>query len=392
VTSEPGPPSLRLLVVDDDEVDRMAVVRNLGSAGMPADFTEAEDLKTALETIRDDPPDCVFLDFNLPDGTALDMLREVRGAGVRVPIVILTGQGDEQLAVDLMKAGASDYLPKNTLSADRLAQSLRYVMRVYRAETTARAAEESREAAIAARSRFYAAMSHELRTPINAILGYNDLLLSSIYGELAPKQRHGVERAQKAARHLLELVNDALDLSKLELGKLELQLEPVSIPALVEDLFATIRPLAADHHCELAFEVTDCPRPILTDSRRVRQILLNLLSNAIKYGENQPVHVHCSALPDGGVRVEVRDRGEGIANEDLTRVFEEFVQLHHSKHGGTGLGLSISKRLAELLHGRLEVESSIGEGSTFRLVLPPEPPATMLEAQAEEASLRPRIQ
>ncbi len=373
VSSSPEQAPLRLLVVDDDLVDRMTVVRGLRSEGVRAEFAEAEDRRSAVEMLHQEPFDCVFLDFNLPDGNGLQMLREVRGAGIRIPIVMLTGQGDEQLAVELMKAGASDYLPKNVMSPERLAQSLRSVLRVYSAEMKVRALEEAREAALAARSRFYAAMSHELRTPINAILGYNDLLLASVYGPLTEAQTASLERAQRAVRHLLELVNDVLDLSKLEAGKMELHMEEVSVPALIEDLFATIRPLAMEHGCELGFAVEECPEAIVTDPRRVRQILLNLLSNAIKYGAGDPVRVRCTGTAEGGVMVEVTDQGRGIPAEDLTRIFEEFVQLRETREGGTGLGLPISKRLAELLQGRLEAESQVGEGSTFRLILPPAP-------------------
>ena len=227
------------------------------------------------------------------------------------------------------------------------------------------------EKAITARSRFYASMSHELRTPINAILGYNTLLLDHIYGPLNEKQTQGVRRAHKAAKHLLELVNDVLDLSKIEAGKIELQLQPVPFPTLIEDLFVTVRPLADERRSELSLVVEGEPRKIVSDPRRVRQILLNLLSNAIKFGNGNPIRVVYSALEDGGVQVDVVDRGVGIAPEDIPKIFDEFVQLQKTHNEqGTGLGLPISSRLATLLNGRLEVESVPGEGSTFRLALP----------------------
>ena len=228
------------------------------------------------------------------------------------------------------------------------------------------------ETAMGARSRFYASMSHELRTPINAIMGYNDLLLATVYGPLSESQAEGIERSQKAARHLLELVNDVLDLSKIEAGKLELKTEEVSIAALVHDLFTTIRPLAEERGCALSFAGERCARRIITDPRRVRQILLNLLSNAIKFGEGKPVEVDCTEEEDGSVAVEVRDQGRGIAPADVAKVFEEFVQLDGHQQQGTGLGLPISQRLAALLGGSLTVKSVEGEGSTFRLLLPAE--------------------
>jgi len=228
------------------------------------------------------------------------------------------------------------------------------------------------EQAMGVRNRFYASMSHELRTPINAVIGYSTLLIDNIYGPLNDKQREGLQRTLKAARHLLELVNDVLDLSKIEAGKIELALQPVNIELLIEDLFVTVRPLADEHGCQLSFEHPPDSLTISTDPRRVRQILLNLLSNAIKFGRRKPIEVQATPTEGGGVIISVIDHGEGISEEDKARVFEEFVQVSPTQQPGTGLGLPISRRLATLLDGSLEMESVLGEGSTFRLILPRE--------------------
>ena len=231
--------------------------------------------------------------------------------------------------------------------------------------------QEELERAMTARNRFYASMSHELRTPINAIIGYNTLLLDGIYGPLNEKQTHGLQRTHKAANHLLELVNDVLDLSKIEAGKIELTLQPVSFPATIEDLFVTVRPLADEHHTPLELQVDGGSKAIISDPRRVRQILLNLLSNAIKFGGGKPILVHLVLGGADHIEVAVTDQGEGIERDDLPRIFDEFVQLSNSQQlGGTGLGLPISKRLATLLGGELQVTSERGKGSTFRLRLP----------------------
>ncbi|MBD0319829.1 MAG: response regulator [Gemmatimonadetes bacterium] len=244
------------------------------------------------------------------------------------------------------------------------------------------------EAAMSARSRFYASMSHELRTPINAILGYSSLLLDNIYGELNEQQSRGIERANKAARHLLELVNDILDLSKIEAGKVDLEIQTATFPDVIQDLFITVRPLADEHGSELALDPCPDPVTVVTDARRVRQILLNLLSNAIKFGEGKPITVLCRARDEGGVMVSVIDRGRGIPEEDRDKIFDEFVQLQQpDPQQGTGLGLPISRRLAELLEGSLVVESRVGEGSTFTLSLPAkvQPPPAMREDPFESA-------
>ncbi len=240
------------------------------------------------------------------------------------------------------------------------------------------------EQAMGVRNRFYASMSHELRTPINAVIGYSTLLIDNIYGPLNEKQREGLQRTLKAARHLLELVNDVLDLSKIEAGKIELALQPVNVATLIEDLFVTVRPLADEYGSQLSFKQPPQPVTITTDPRRVRQILLNLLSNAIKFGKKQPIAVECDPMDEGGVSISVIDKGEGISEEDKARVFEEFVQVSPTQQPGTGLGLPISRRLASLLDGSLEMESVLGEGSTFRLLLPPE--ATPRTIDVEELS------
>jgi PAS domain S-box-containing protein len=232
--------------------------------------------------------------------------------------------------------------------------------------------QQDLERAMTARSRFYASMSHELRTPINAVLGYSTLLLENIYGPLNEKQREGIERTHKAAKHLLELVNDVLDLSKIEAGKIDLRLQPVSFPSLIEDLFVTVRPLADQYGSSLKIEHTGDSIRIVSDPRRVRQILLNLLSNAIKFGRGKPIRVALTRREDAGVNVDVIDEGEGIPAEDQERIFQEFVQLGKTQlTEGTGLGLPISRRLAELLRGSLTLDSQPGRGSTFRLSLPP---------------------
>ncbi len=239
------------------------------------------------------------------------------------------------------------------------------------------------EQAMGARNRFYASMSHELRTPINAVIGYSTIMLDNIYGPLNAKQKEGLQRTLKAARHLLELVNDVLDLSKIEAGKIELTLQPVLFPSLIEDLFVTVRPLADEYGSTLSLSMEGESFSIVSDPRRVRQILLNLLSNAIKFGEGKPIRVMCGQNENKGVEIEVIDQGVGIAPEDIARIFEEFVQVTESKQPGTGLGLPISRRLAQLLDGTLTVCSTPGEGSSFRLVLP----ASLEDDMASTAAL-----
>jgi len=231
-------------------------------------------------------------------------------------------------------------------------------------------AEHEREAARQSRDRFYAMASHELRTPVSTVMLYNDLLLGGMYEPLTEQQQEAVERAQGSARHLLDLINDLLDLSKLEAGRLDARSDELDAAALVEEVVAELTPLAADYGSTLVLEPAPGPVMVMGDGKRIRQILLNLLSNAVKFGAGRPVEVRCAAGGDGGVTISVADQGPGIAPGDLPRIWEDFVQLGDGDDAGTGLGLPIARRLAELLGGSLTAESTPGAGSTFRLRLP----------------------
>jgi signal transduction histidine kinase len=222
------------------------------------------------------------------------------------------------------------------------------------------------------KSQFLANMSHELRTPLNAILGYTELILDQIYGEVPEKIRDVLDRVQQSGRHLLSLINDVLDISKMEAGQLVLSLHDYSIEEIVQTVITAVEALAAEKH--LALKVTLPPDLPLGkgDERRIAQVLLNLVGNAIKFTEAGEVRVQVAAA-DGTFTVAVADTGPGISDEDQQKIFEEFQQADSSitrQKGGTGLGLSIAKRIVEMHGGRLWVESRLGAGSTFRFALP----------------------
>jgi signal transduction histidine kinase len=238
-----------------------------------------------------------------------------------------------------------------------------------------------------AKERFFASMSHELRTPLNAILGYQSLLLDEVGGPVPEGQLAFLERAHRATENLLHLVNDVLDLSKLEAGKMELVVQPVSLREVVEDAYASVAPLADRKGLRVTIPPPGALPAWRTDADRMRQILVNLFSNAVKFTEDGEVTVSVSAgdadgAPSGDGRgprwleVRVTDTGPGIAPENRERIFHEFEQVvGPAGRGGTGLGLPISRKLARLLGGDLVVESTLGRGSTFVLRLPDHAPA-----------------
>jgi signal transduction histidine kinase len=241
--------------------------------------------------------------------------------------------------------------------------------------------EKSRQLAEASqhKSQFLANMSHELRTPLNAILGYAELMLDSIYGEPTEKMRTVLERLQSNGRHLLGLINDVLDLSKIEAGQLTLSLNDYSLGDMVHGVVSAVEPLAAEKRLAFTAQVAPDLPSGHGDERRLSQVLLNLVGNAIKFTDKGEVAIRAS-VTNGAFTVAVRDTGPGIPAVDQAKIFEEFQQADSSitrKKGGTGLGLSIAKRIIEMHGGRIWVESEPGKGSTFYFTLP-----VRVEAQA----------
>jgi signal transduction histidine kinase len=234
--------------------------------------------------------------------------------------------------------------------------------------------EKGRQLAIASqhKSQFLANMSHELRTPLNAILGYTELLLDGLYGKLGDKAQGVLERVQSNGKHLLGLINDVLDLAKIEAGQLTLMIADYSVGAIVQSVVAATESLAKSKELELKADVAPAMPLGRGDERRLTQVLLNLVGNAIKFTETGSVTVTARAR-DGMFKLAVRDTGPGIAEDDQARIFEEFQQVDNSstrKKGGTGLGLAISKRIVEMHGGTISVESQLGAGATFRIDLP----------------------
>jgi len=234
--------------------------------------------------------------------------------------------------------------------------------------------EKSRQVEEASKhkSQFLANMSHELRTPLNAILGYTELVLDGIYGDPPEKMHNVLERIQTNGKHLLGLINDVLDLSKIEAGQLVLTLNEYSIKDMMQGVYVAIEPLAGNKKLSFKLEVpSDLPRAH-GDERRLSQVLLNLVGNAIKFTDTGEVAMKASSI-NGSYTIAVKDTGPGIAEADQAKIFEEFQQsesTHTKAKGGTGLGLAIAKRIVEMHGGRLWVESQLGSGSTFFFTVP----------------------
>jgi signal transduction histidine kinase len=234
-------------------------------------------------------------------------------------------------------------------------------------ETSRQLAEASQH-----KSQFLANMSHELRTPLNAILGYTELIVDGIYGEAPQKARDVLKRVESNGRHLLRLINDVLDLSKIEAGQLKLSLADYSIKDVVYNVVSAVEPLATKKQLKFKVDVAPDMPTGHGDEQKLTQVLLNLTGNAIKFTDAGEVAINVAAA-NGAFSVAIKDTGPGISATDQAKLFQQFQQADNSitkSKGGTGLGLAISKRIIELHGGSISVQSSVGRGSTFAFTLP----------------------
>ncbi len=294
-------------------------------------------------------------------------------AGYRALLVAPLLRPREIIGLLVVRRREPGSFPKGTVELLKTfaAQS---VLAIQNARLFSEIGEKSRQLEIESRhkSQFLANMSHELRTPLNAIVGYTELILDNIYGEPSARMHQVLERVQTNGRHLLGLINDVLDLAKIEAGQLTLSLADYSMKEMVHGVIIAVEPLAAAKH--LAFK-SDLPEQLPTgrgDERRIAQVLLNLVGNAIKFTDAGEVAIK-AFVANGSFTVAVSDSGPGISATDQVKIFDEFQQADNSStknKGGTGLGLSIAKRIIEMHKGRIWVESELGKGSTFFFSLP----------------------
>jgi signal transduction histidine kinase len=542
-------PQVRILVVDDDDVDRMAVRRSLRASGIDADVVEVGDARAALESLRARRFDCALFDFRMPGSDGLELLRQVRAEGVQTPVIMLTGFGDEQTAVDLMKAGAADYLPKNSLTPDRLAQSLRAVLRLHQAEVEAGRAEtqlrsyaeqlrelaqaaieinsnlsvdamlqltteharrifgarraetrlepagmtgvaaaatgsgtdgariwhageevatltswtdvtrelkgftmealmaaaqaeaeqgrvsrlsapllarsgrsfgvielwgkkqgeftesdhailtqlaqmcsvalqnarlyKSAQDATRARDDLVAIVSHDLRNPVHTIhMAASFLLETAPPTDRRLTSRRQLEVIQRAATRANRLIQDLLDVARIQAGGLVVDTNPVNAASLVQEAIDSATPLAGAAGLQLRRAVEETAPDVLCDRDRILQVLANLIGNAIKFtprggdiavGARQhsaAVETPESVAPFNEARFWIQDTGPGIPAENIPHVFDRYWQARSTAKLGTGLGLSIAKGIVEAHGGRIWVESELGKGACFAFTLP----------------------
>ena len=324
-------------------------------------------------------------DFTISSALARreQMKLHIPETGVELPVEVVSGKilnrRGEPLAIvsvlhDLTEQAENERLYEELKTFSSQLEERIQAATADLAEQNTRLQWQSRELEKANRlkSEFLASMSHELRTPINALIGYASLMLDRIYGDLTPRQEEGLNRIQGAAQHLLALINDILDLAKIEAGRMPLHLDDVTLGDVMNEISQQIEPMVKKRQLSLNVEMPSSDITLHTDRTKVKQILLNLLSNAVKFTHHGGIWVTVSK-DEEDLRFDVRDTGIGIRDGDLASIWEDFRQVDQSRtreFGGTGLGLSITRKLVDALGGHVFAQSVYGKGSTFTVVLP----------------------
>lgn len=384
VSVRPVEQRVNVLVVDDDPA-----FRNLCRLYLQDDsrigyhVLEAASGADAMGICGAEPLDCLLIDYNLPDASGTTLLRELRNlCGPLTPMILLTGLGSEDIAIEAMHAGAADYIPKDRISEESLTRAISNAVERSR---LMRSIDDRNQRLVRANDelqrkndqiqRFYHAVSHEIKTPLTAAREFLSLVADGVYGEVSGEQSEALGLAMESCDQIAAHFNELIEVTRLDTGKLRLEKAPCDPKRLVMLSIASVRSAAAAKGVEIEERIADDLPQIVVDGSRIIQVLSNLLNNAEKFTEPGGTITVFAERDEqfDTIVLGVRDTGCGIAPDHLPRIFDRLYQVSNQSEAftrGLGLGLSIAREIISLHGGDLLVESEVGKGSTFRVRLP----------------------
>lgn len=371
---------IRVLLVEDDEDDYILtrdLLSEINNKKFTLDWVESYD--AAMERLSSYDYEICLFDYRLGMHSGLELLRDARAAGYTIPMILLTGQGDQEVDIEAMRGGAADYLIKGQIDASLLERSIRYALEQYRIEEERaqhireQERREQAETANRAKDEFLAMVSHELRTPLNAIIGWTNILKIDKSNEKTIAR--AVEAIERSAKLQAQLIEDLLDVARIVNDNLRLEIQPVKLVSIIESVVDNARPSADAKNIKLEVDLNEgLNEEISGDPSRLQQIISNLLSNAVKFTSDGG-HIKVKLVyTDENAQVTVSDTGRGIAADFLPHIFERYSQADHintKRYEGLGLGLAIVSHLVKLHEGAIIAESG-GEnkGAVFTVRLP----------------------
>jgi len=364
---------MRLLLVDDDPEDRFLLKRAISRSELGAVLFEASTLAKATDLLLEISPDCLLVDYRLPDGNGLALLKVTKR-----PLILMTGHGDEALAVDAMKSGAADYFPKDSITPVRLQQSISAAIekaelqnRLARYQEDLEQRNKELEYLNKQKDRFFSIISHDLRTPFNGLVGISELMMQQGDRLSANERDMYAAAVHQSAKELLTLLENLLEWSRVQMNAVQFTPLETSLKHIVEAAFRIVRRAAVQKSVRLVNCVDD--QRVRVDAEMMTCVLRNLIANAVKFSTAGGQVIVTAQLANGCSEVTVSDTGVGMPPSLVGRLFklDEKVSMPGTDgETGTGLGLLLCKELVEKHGGRITVDSREGEGTAFRFTIP----------------------
>ena len=372
-------PKDTILVVDDDPFQREIMKETLEGSGYQVCL--AEDGINALAQLEHHNPDIFLLDVMMPRMNGYDLCERLRSQPdyASKPILMVTGKNDDDSIDQAFQSGATFFFQK-PINWKLMNHSMRFIARTGRFESELIQAKELAEAANQAKSEFLATMSHELRTPLNAVIGFSELIKTQIMGDIdRDRIFEYAADINSSGTNLLSIVNTILDLARVSAGNAKPNFEELSLTQFLQDIVQVSSAKAMQNQVMIELNRSDAQDPFVGDIQMLRQVLINIMDNALKFSKTgDTVHLSYQDMDDQTFCIQIQDQGIGIPKEKLDEVRQPFAQVEGAycrNHGGTGLGLPLSIAFVDLHGGTVEIDSSLGKGTTVRIFLPRRPEA-----------------